>query len=245
MARPASLDVANADSPTPAATSDAGSDTERPGLLTIPQETRDNIYNHLLVSNTGVVRGGVRPYKRDTRGVGDTKIAYRALSLTCAQLNREVKEHLFDRNIIAMPLRADLNAKFHHPLARARHLALCGWLTPDFGGSRGLSERRYCMPHACVVRVDVDAQGASGSVMIDVQGSPALRRFMDWGGWGYTQDDGREEVVRTTEVMEAAVLPALAALQRASEREGRLTLVMVRRLMEAVEAGMRVAKTTA
>ncbi|KAK5125127.1 hypothetical protein LTR85_000803 [Meristemomyces frigidus] len=189
------------------------------GLLIIPQELRDQIYDHLLVDKESVVECPVRRF-RHRENDGPTIANYCALSATCRQLKDEARAHFSARNIIAVWSieLMDEPSKYLTPLLSisgdVRRLAL--WRHRESDPARGRHE------YISVLDLKINGTRIEHSVRTVGSGTAFLARDF------YKTDPertGSNEAIRRYEAR--VVAPAVKALQAALAKKGKLELGML------------------
>lgn len=222
-------------------------DTEAEGgicpsrLLTLPQEVRDNIYEHLLISFNFVIdiqdylydkhvpsRNHVRGDPNIAIHHSDARVvvsAYAALSATCRQLYDEVKSCFFETNTFATSTDAhcSIRALCNRDLMRVRHLVLYRYVT---GASRPGST------NIVPVALDITLTGAAIGMRV-TSGDDTLMEAVLAAYPGRRASSGL--VDRDRKKLEEHMQPTVMALQRrVAESEGKLTRAMVDMLKAAL-----------
>jgi len=112
-----------------------------PTLLSIPQELRDQIYNHLLVEDAFLHFSQGSRFSRAWIEYSANAVrvlsSYKALTQTCRQLLQEVRPHFWENNVTTIHnFTSDIFKDCLEPFPRhVRHLAL--WRGMDIHGRDG------------------------------------------------------------------------------------------------------------
>lgn len=208
------------------------------GLLTIPQEIRDQIYDHLLVRNHLVIqpcrrreqRARASPYTADR-----LLKTYAMLSATCRQLQHEARAHLFEHNIFGFEQSLDCTAPFDQNLKYMRHIALHRWI--NFDGNRGSCD------YVCLL--DVATQGLSLEYKVRMA---TLRRNTSFEGMSFCGEievRSADMARRAERLVEEKREYVMTVVQTASAWGGELNLAMLLQFKGTLEGVLRSAECRA
>ncbi|KAK5125126.1 hypothetical protein LTR85_000802 [Meristemomyces frigidus] len=205
-----------------------------PGLLIIPQELRDQIYDHLLVDENRVI--DMTLPSRACEAKNSINRNYHAICLTCRQLYREGEEakiRFLQGRTFALwvsVISRHRFAKLEQVIQRARHLALYRLIS--YNRFRHAHARA---PYACVLKVSLCNGSMEHSVFLEHDESAVFAR-----GLQMTPEKWRTSGLRTAEVeqgrrfAESDVEPAMETLRIALLQAGKLDSIMLRALYQAV-----------
>ncbi|KAK4549241.1 hypothetical protein LTR36_007699 [Oleoguttula mirabilis] len=195
------------------------------GLLTIPQELRDQILDNLVVEHTFILEllmhgGAISERKRQD---------YTALSMTCQQLRRETRSLFFERNIIMVWVTKDgpggvgpLGAAMEH----IRHLTLSSFVCID------LREDKTPMHGGPTCVLDLAIHGASVQHTIRL-----AARFHDTLEKSFYGRNASDPVWTdsTKGLVEEVTKPCVEDLRAALSEKGKLELGMLQKLYSALQ----------
>lgn len=194
------------------------------GLLTIPQELRDKIYDHVLFNQDHILEL-CRRYIIFGKNLLATKGVlkdYAALSATCRQLHYEAYAPLFKQNIwgIWISKFQDYATPLRPALAHMRHIGLYCWILVDLEDG-GLGS------DVCVLDLNIQGKNVEFDVRMAKRSSDP--EYIKRAFFEETKEESAESS-RARERVEDKVEHVVKVFQAALASEGELNLAMLQDL---------------